>query len=370
MNKPTEDLYLALQRAWDHFNEQLFAGSLSPVLITLTRKGQFYGYYHENQFVEARGERKVHEISLNAGYFGISSPMCVLSTLVHEMVHQWQHDFGKVGKSAVHNREWADKMLAVGLCPADTGLPGGKMTGRRMDHYIINGGAFHRAAEALLATDFSLRWIDRFPSAPPRGALVLYPHPDEREKRLDAERQLLAAAGKSKEEIREELAQREVDTVEITRAGDGSLVLAVNVAPAPGAEDSPAGVTGLDVLARAIIPEAALASAGEQEITALLREHGLPELLPEGTLKARDLAALQKTATTVVHPGVVIPPPRELRPRLERLVRIRYTCTACATQIWGGPDLSVSCTSPLHAGQAMPMQSESGSAGAPDAIEH
>lgn len=354
MDKPTEDLYLALQRAWDHFNERLFGGQLSPVLITLTRKGHFYGYYHENQFVEARGERKVHEISLNSAYFGISSPMCVLSTLVHEMVHQWQHDFGKVGKSTVHNREWADKMLGLGLCPSDSGLPGGKMTGRRMDHYVINGGAFHRACEDLLATDFALRWIDRFPSAPPRGALVLYPHPDDRARRLDAERQVLVAAGKSKDEIRDELAQLEVDTVEITRAGDGSLVLAVTVADTT-AGGKPSGVTGLELLARELLPEAALAGAGTAEITSLLREHGLPELPAEGALKATDLAALQKTTTATVHPDLVIPPPREPRPKVERPLRIRYRCTACETQIWGGPALSISCTSDLHEGKPMPM---------------
>lgn len=354
MDKPTEDLYLALQHAWDHFNDRLFGGQLSPVLITLTRKGHFYGYYHENQFVEAKGERKVHEISLNAAYFGISSPMCVLSTLVHEMVHQWQHDFGKVGKSTVHNREWADRMLSIGLCPSDTGLPGGKMTGRRMDHYVINEGAFHRACEELLAKEFSLRWIDRFPSAPPRGALVLYPHPDDRARRLDAEREVLAAAGKSKEEIREELAQLEVDTVEITRAGDGSLVLAVRVA-GEAAADRPAGVTGLAELAREILPAETLANAGEAEIAGLLRERGLAGLPLEGALKAADLEALQKTTTAMVHPELVIPPPRELRPKVARPQRIRYSCTACETQIWGGPELSISCTSTLHEGKPMPM---------------
>lgn len=365
MQKPTEDLYLALQRAWDHFNEQLFGGQLSPVLITLIRKGHFYGYYHENQFVEARGERKVHEISLNSAYFGISSPMCVLSTLVHEMVHQWQHDFGKVGKSTVHNREWADKMLSLGLCPSDSGLPGGKMTGRRMDHYVINGGPFHVACERLLAADFALRWIDRFPSAPPRGALVLYPHPDERARRLDAEREVLAAAGKSKEEIREELAQLETDTVEISRAGDGSLVLAVSVL-APGAAARSAGVSGLELLAQEILAPEALVGAGAAEITTLLRERGLPELPAEGALKAADLVALQKTTTAAVHPELVMPPAKELRPKVARPQRIRYTCTVCETQIWGGPELSVSCTSARHEGQSMPMLAGTGNAAVPD----
>lgn len=356
MDKPTEDLYLALQRAWDHFNAALFAGALSPVLITLTRRGQFYGYYHENQFVEAKGERKVHEISLNSAYFGISSPMCVLSTLVHEMVHQWQHDFGKVGKSTVHNREWADKMLALGLCPSDSGLPGGKMTGRRMDHYIIDGGPFHRACEALLAQEFALRWIDRFPAAPPRGALVLYPHPDARQKRLEEERQVLVEAGKSKEEISAALANLEADAVEISRAGDGSLVLAVKVAAEHGAtEAAPAGVIGLAELAREILPQEALAGAGEAEIGTLLREHGLG-LSTAGAITAGDLQALQKTTTTAaVHPDLVIPPPREPRPKAERPLRLRYTCPACDTQILGGPELSLCCTSASHEGRPVPM---------------
>lgn len=356
MDKPTEDLYLALQRAWDHFNDALFGGQLSPVLITLTRKGQFYGYYHENQFVEARGERKVHEISLNSAYFGISSPMCVLSTLVHEMVHQWQHDFGKVGKSTVHNREWADKMLAVGLCPSETGLPGGRMTGRRMDHYIIDGGPFHRACEALLASEFALRWIDRFPAAPPRGALVLYPHPAERDKRLATERQALLDAGKSKEEIKEALAGLDVDAVEISRAGDGSLVLAVKVAPAAAEADRPAPVTGLAELAREILPPEALAAAGEDGLAELLREHGVPEPPADGALKVAYLAALQKTTAAVAtNPELVIPPPREPRPKVTRPQRLRYACPDCAAEAWGGPGLSLSCTSAAHAGTAVAM---------------
>lgn len=355
MDKPTEDLYLALQRAWDHFNAALFEGALSPVLITLTRKGQFYGYYHENQFVEARGGRKVHEISLNSAWFGVTSPMCVLSTLVHEMVHQWQHDFGKVGKSTVHNRQWADKMLAVGLCPSDSGLPGGRMTGRRMDHYIIDGGPFHRACEALLASDFALRWIDRFPAAPPRGALVLYPHPDSREQRLAAERAALAAAGKTKDEIREALAEREVEAVEISRAGDGSLVLAVKL-PAAGDTAPPAPVSGLAELARELLPDTPLAAAGAAEVATLLREHGFPELPAAGALSTSLLQALQKTTASTVHPELVIPPPKAPRPKPERPSRLRYVCSGCAAEAWGGPGLRISCTGAAHDGQPLPMQ--------------
>ena len=40
------------------------------------------------------------------------------------------------GRTGYHNREWASKMLEVGLVPSDTGQPGGKQTGQHMTHYI------------------------------------------------------------------------------------------------------------------------------------------------------------------------------------------------------------------------------------------
>jgi hypothetical protein len=74
------------------------------------------------------------------------------------MVHCWQRHFGKVGRGAYHNKEWAARMVSVGLMASDTGEAGGKTTGQRMTHYIIDSGAFDRAAETLLATGFQLHW--------------------------------------------------------------------------------------------------------------------------------------------------------------------------------------------------------------------
>ena len=42
--------------------------------------------------------------------------------------------------------------------PSETGEAGGKTTGQSVTHYIMAGEAFDRAAEALLATGFQLRW--------------------------------------------------------------------------------------------------------------------------------------------------------------------------------------------------------------------
>jgi hypothetical protein len=57
-----------------------------------------------------------------------------------------------------HNKEWAQLMCTIGLMPSDTGAPGGKQTGQRVSHYIIEGGPFDQAADVLLATGFCLNW--------------------------------------------------------------------------------------------------------------------------------------------------------------------------------------------------------------------
>jgi len=40
-------------------------------------------------------------------------------------------------------------MEHIGLMPSDTGRPGGKRTGQKMGHYIIDGGLFYKAFQML-----------------------------------------------------------------------------------------------------------------------------------------------------------------------------------------------------------------------------
>jgi hypothetical protein len=49
-------------------------------------------------------------------------------------------------------------MKQVGLYPSKTGTFGGKETGQQMMHYVISGGAFDKASEKLLNTNFALKW--------------------------------------------------------------------------------------------------------------------------------------------------------------------------------------------------------------------
>ena len=163
MTAPTHEAYAELQQAFDHFNAVLFGGQLELPLFTLQRERRTYGYCSRQRFVSRSSGAMVDEIAMNPAYFAVRSIRETLSTLVHEMVHQWQFHFGKPGRGGYHNIEWGFKMESVGLMPSNTGAPGGKKTGDQMTHYIIDGGPFARACAQLLTLPFTLSWCDRFP---------------------------------------------------------------------------------------------------------------------------------------------------------------------------------------------------------------
>lgn len=144
--QPTTDTYPVLQDAYDHFNEHIFDGLLPNCLITLSGElRNAYGYYRNHPFKNQ--DQSTDEISLNPFTFAGRVDREIYSTLVHEMVHLWQHHFGVDNKKTHHDKEWADKMESIGLMPSSTAAPGGKRTGRKVSHYIIEGGAFDIAEQ-------------------------------------------------------------------------------------------------------------------------------------------------------------------------------------------------------------------------------
>lgn len=161
---PTHETYSELQHAYDHFNAGLFDGQLPSCLITLQREKTSCGYFSADRFVSQDGVT-TSELALNPSYFAVVPIIETMQTLVHEMVHAWQHHFGNPGRGRYHNAEWAAKMECIGLMPSDTGQPGGKRTGDRMADYPIEGGRFLVACQALLTAKFQLSWYDRFPAA-------------------------------------------------------------------------------------------------------------------------------------------------------------------------------------------------------------
>ncbi|HFW1078941.1 TPA: SprT family zinc-dependent metalloprotease [Salmonella enterica subsp. enterica serovar Saintpaul] len=168
MTLPTPETYEELQHAYDFFDERLFNNELPPCLITLQREKRTYGYCSFQRFAGRESGQMVDEIAMNPVYFSIRTIKATLSTLVHEMVHQWQFHFGKAGRRGYHNKEWAALMERVGLMPSDTGQAGGKKVGQSMTHYIITGGPFDQACDELLTRNFQLSWMDRFPPYQPK----------------------------------------------------------------------------------------------------------------------------------------------------------------------------------------------------------
>jgi transcription elongation factor Elf1 len=151
--------YGNFEQAFDYFNRELFDGKLSSCLITLQRKGRrTFGYYSADRFRHRARSEFTDEIALNPAKFEGRSDLEILSTLVHEMVHQFQRIRGNPGRGRYHNREWADMMIERGLIPSITGEPGGRQTGDSMSHYIREGGRFEQACQKLFATGFKLNW--------------------------------------------------------------------------------------------------------------------------------------------------------------------------------------------------------------------
>ncbi len=144
---PTLEQFSAYQAAWGYFNEHLFGGTLRPCLLNFSRRAKALGFFVPDKWQREDGER-VHEISLNPDVL-LRPVIDTMSTLVHEMAHQWQQDHGRPPRRCYHDTEWADKMEEIGLMPSSTGEPGGKRTGQRCSHYILPDGRFHKVFQAM-----------------------------------------------------------------------------------------------------------------------------------------------------------------------------------------------------------------------------
>ena len=171
MPDPTTETYAGLQAAYDFFNARLFDGALTACLLTLQRKKGARGFFAGGRFVSAQTTDACDEIALNPALFEQRGTRMVLSTLVHEMAHLWQHHYGTPGRRGYHNREWANKMVELGLVPSHTGAPGGRQTGRRVTHYIADGGPFDVACAAFMRAGYTLPYVEiDVPTSPAKAA--------------------------------------------------------------------------------------------------------------------------------------------------------------------------------------------------------
>lgn len=147
-NKPTQKFYGLFQYIFDHYNGHLFGSEIKDPIIVITRRKNVAGYYIHQKWYHMK-DNETDELALNPEMF-LKFPLIEIGqTIVHEMCHAWQFHYGNPSYRAYHNREWADKMIEVGLMPTDTGSPGGKVTGFRMDDYPIPSGRFLEVSKEL-----------------------------------------------------------------------------------------------------------------------------------------------------------------------------------------------------------------------------
>jgi predicted SprT family Zn-dependent metalloprotease len=153
--------YGPLYDAYEYFNENIFRGVLPGCVITMQRHRGAYGFFAKERFRPHDGEQKIDEIALNPTYLNERPVQDSLSTLVHEMVHQWIHHFDKPSRAGYHNKKWASKMREIGLTPSSTGAPGGKDVGQKVSHFISENGAFDLISANLLKTGFVIPYVER-----------------------------------------------------------------------------------------------------------------------------------------------------------------------------------------------------------------
>lgn len=155
MREPTHEQFAAYRAMFAHFNRELFGGTLPDVILNFSRHAGAVGFFAPERWKRVAGDSTSHEISLNPSFLGSRSAEETASTLVHEMCHLWQQDFGEPPRRGYHDREWSQKMVSVGLQPVCPRTGQDKMSAPRLTHRIVDAGPFVRAfaslpAEALL----------------------------------------------------------------------------------------------------------------------------------------------------------------------------------------------------------------------------
>jgi hypothetical protein len=152
MTTPTHSQFAAYQQIFDYFNQTLFENQLPAGMLSYSRRRHSsHTLFTAGQW-EGEAGSTTSEISLNLKQLREGEPHEILATLVREMVHLWQEMYGNPSSTGYYNREWAEKMEEVGLIPTDTGLPGGKRTGKRIEHFIEPAGRFEQAFHKLPET--------------------------------------------------------------------------------------------------------------------------------------------------------------------------------------------------------------------------
>ena len=339
--RPTEQTYHELQMAFDFFNKELFNDRLPQCIITLQRQQKFRGFFAQERFINGQGDR-VDELALNPGYFATSSMLEIMSTIVHEQTHSYICHFGNAGRRGYHNREWADHMESIGLIPSDTGRPGGKKTGERMSHYIVEEGLFAQVCSRLLTDNYVLSWMDRIPhpvseisddslafistvrstdDLPSESLCDDYPRSDgSNSPKMDNE-SIKNTVNQDDERSSEETnALDEADTEEINDDILSGYLPSEELSKGPDKETINTAVT-----------ESISIDEPQKDVEHLknpVEDRPLPDKVQALRDKGLEIELVQ---------------PSTEKPKKNKSNREKYTCPQCSTNIWGKPGIKVYC---------------------------
>lgn len=325
MNRhPTLQTYEELEQAFAFFNKSLFEERLPHCLLTLQRQHDTYGYFSRDRFVSRDGSgERTHEIALNPSYFAIRSIPETLSVLVREMVSLDQTINGTPGRRRYHNKEWADMLEAVGLMPSDTGLPGGKRTGEKVEHYIIEGGPFDIACSQLVDESFTLSWVDRFP--PMLDSLVV---PDDDEN----------TPGRTADSASNATTSMVGQSTGLSERVIAAVVSFADAAVGEGASDHIAAL-GVEIDELGGIGE--IIPAGSDDLVAGSLGHASGEGAQEESMQAPAVAPMKRIQPVALESleqlGV------EVQERKQAGTRAKYECPSCGIKTWGKPGLLLGC---------------------------
>src|ERR1044071_7570284 len=154
--KATKLQFTALNELYNYYNRKVFGNTLPEAIVSIVRSRRFHGAFSPNKWKQKESDNDpIHEIFLNASSFR-REEKAWHSTLVHELVHLQEFVlFGRCGSRGNHTKRWGRLMKAIGLYPSSTGKPEGQETGRRVSHYVVEGGRFEKAFEALRKNDIA-----------------------------------------------------------------------------------------------------------------------------------------------------------------------------------------------------------------------
>jgi len=150
----TNEQHKMFDTLFAYYNTKLFNNALNDCMIITSKQKNSESFFKPcNWLSKANGKKAlIHEINLNSDILA-QKDIIWHSILVHNMVHLWQHDFGKPSRSGYHNWEFANTLEAVGLMPSTNGTPNGMKIGQKMSQYCIPDGLFITAFNHLAEKD-------------------------------------------------------------------------------------------------------------------------------------------------------------------------------------------------------------------------